>query len=566
MRSQTYRARRRRAGPGPAARASLLHLTLLLLAAAPLAGCPGLGEDTPDARTPADRAGAGAEAGGRCNQDDVLDEGEACDGDLFRDPQPCVTAGFVGGHGATCDRCQVDTSPCRYLVVAGGESAGDVLTPAALTLDRDGNAYVTGSFQGAAVWGKFTLRAASGQQRLFVAKVDARGVVRWARALGTTEAHGAAVAVAGDGSVVVAGHFKGKGVDFGGGYVLSAEVDKADVLVLRLSAGGATRWARRFGDAQDDRAQALALDRGGNVYVTGKFQGSIQFTATTRYALHTSANPDNYNTFVAKLKYDGTPLWDNGIYGYQGTEGRAIAVDGDDNTYLAGDFFYEAFVRTTGQVVKSATSKDRQVFVWKLGPTGNELWAAAAGVEGNLGGSGQDSVSALLLYDKNVFITGHVSAGEGAATFGERGYATRGARDLFVALLDSASGQFGWATLGGGASDEEGRGLARAVTDKAQQKVEVLVVGRLSGSGGWGYRTLRSTGSEDLFYGRIRDSGEWIRAEALGTPADDRGVAVAVGRSGQATVLATYDGAGTVDGVALPAPTGTGVLLFQPGD
>jgi hypothetical protein len=82
------------------------------------------------------------------------------------------------------------------------------------------------------------------------------------------------VAVDSLGEIAIAGYMQGS-VDLGTGSLASA--GGSDIFVAKYTAGGVPLWSRRVGASQDDRAQGIAVDGSGNVYVIGTFQGTVDF-------------------------------------------------------------------------------------------------------------------------------------------------------------------------------------------------------------------------------------------------------------------------------------------------
>ncbi len=89
---------------------------------------------------------------------------------------------------------------------------------------------------------------------------------------GNAAESGRAVAVDDKGNIYLAGLFRGQ-VDFGAGARYTAR--RADGFLARLGPDGAVRWARQLGGANDDIADALALDPQGNAVVAGSFSEEL---------------------------------------------------------------------------------------------------------------------------------------------------------------------------------------------------------------------------------------------------------------------------------------------------
>jgi len=141
---------------------------------------------------------------------------------------------------------------------------------------------------------------------------------------------------------------------------------------------GTQKWVEKNNDDGNQYALGIASDASGNVYVTGSYSGS--FTLGGKTADVTSA----INAlFVAKLGPDGTVAW---VHGYAATKtgvpnplvtGRGIAVDGQGNVYVAGDFTGNATFGGTSMT--SAGNFFGDSFLLKLNPTGDVLSALRIG-------------------------------------------------------------------------------------------------------------------------------------------------------------------------------------------
>ena len=135
----------------------------------------------------------------------------------------------------------------------------------AVALDPSGNIFVVGSFTETMSIGATTL-SSPGRTDAFVAKLDPGGTPLWAKQLGATElALALGVAVDAQGAAVIVGGYRG-GIDAGGGKLNSAF---DDAFVVKLDAGGNHVFSKSFGGAQNDDAEAVALDGQGRIVVTG---------------------------------------------------------------------------------------------------------------------------------------------------------------------------------------------------------------------------------------------------------------------------------------------------------
>lgn len=103
--------------------------------------------------------------------------------------------------------------------------------------------------------------------------------------------------------------------------------------VLKLSPAGALLYSTLLGGGGDS-PHAIAVDRGGNAYITGQTQ-SADFPL--KNAIQKRLPGSAPSAFVAKITADGSSLvYSTYIGGSNGDSGMAIAADASGNTYVAG--------------------------------------------------------------------------------------------------------------------------------------------------------------------------------------------------------------------------------------
>ncbi|XXT15987.1 hypothetical protein WME94_37645 [Sorangium sp. So ce429] len=127
----------------------------------------------------------------------------------------------------------------------------------ALAVDPEGEVAVTGELAGVMSAAGLTAAAPRG----FVIKLDAAGAVRWGTLLPPGRPQDIAVSAAGE--VVVASAV--------------AEPGGSDVAVSRLNAAGALLWTRAFGGEGTQEPTGVAVDGRGDVLLTGSFEAEVQF-------------------------------------------------------------------------------------------------------------------------------------------------------------------------------------------------------------------------------------------------------------------------------------------------
>ena len=162
-----------------------------------------------------------------------------------------------------------------------------------------------------------------------------------------------------------------------------------DAFVARLNASGsALLYSTYLGGAGDDVGHGLALDAGGNIYLTGR-TNSADFPTTsgalrTRCAPATPRTSCSTDAFVVKLDPASSVLAYSTYLGASAEDvGYGIALDGTGNAYIAGDTQSTDF--PVARPVQTASAGAREAFVAALNDAGSALLYSTY-----LGGTGDD--------------------------------------------------------------------------------------------------------------------------------------------------------------------------------
>jgi hypothetical protein len=185
-----------------------------------------------------------------------------------------------------------------------------------VAVDASGNIIVAGHTDG-------TLpgQTSAGGEDAFVRKLSPAGVELWTIQFGSPaldRAWGVAVDVSGN--IILAGHTDGTlpgQANAGGG----------DAFVQKLSPAGAELWTSQFGSLHEDRANGVAVDASGNIFVAGYTTGTLP--GQTRAGF--------WDAFVRKLSPEGTELWTHQFGSSLSDEAFGTAVDRSGNAFVAGN-------------------------------------------------------------------------------------------------------------------------------------------------------------------------------------------------------------------------------------
>jgi hypothetical protein len=339
----------------------------------------------------------------------------------------------------------------------------DDATPVSIKLDAAGNVYTMGHFDGTLDCdpgpGTFTLNSPGGMNAVYISKLDPQGNFIWAKQL--------------SGSAQLGGS-------------------------LYTSAGG------------------MDLGSGGEIYLTGYFEGLVDFDPGASTSL-LYGGPVGTNIFVCKLDAQGNYVWAKqmGDQTVSGDAGNSIAVDAQNNVYVTGFFAGTGdFDPGAGTYTMTASNLILEAFIAKLNAAGNFVWARQ--LQTSSGSMGNDvSVDGA----GNVYSTGSFNnSGDFDPGAGTYSLGTTGSQEAYLWKLD-ASGNFIWARYIGGPLIEGGSVL---VSDAVGNVIlSGFYTGQVDLDPGAATLTVTSAGGYDLFISKFDAQGNLVWARSAGGTGED---------------------------------------------
>jgi len=296
----------------------------------------------------------------------------------------------------------------------------------AISVDVSGSIYVSGTIDGAAVFGTTTLTP-NGQDD-FICKIDANGGVIWAQLLSNTnDLVVSGITSDASGSLYTTGTFSGT-VNIGASSLTSS--GSYDIFVAKFDPNGSVVWTKKMGGAGTDRGVSIKSDGTGNLYTTGYFSGVSTFAP---FSLTSSGNTDVY---LAKMDNSGTIIWSKRFGGPNYDEGDKICIASPNYIYTTGTF-------SNSIVIGTHTVTTGNNYITKVDVSGNVGWVKQFG-----DGMGNYAYIFGIASDagNNVYTTGSFG---GMVAFGTNTLsaaiitATSQSVDGFISKLDSA-GNFLW--------------------------------------------------------------------------------------------------------------------------
>lgn len=267
-------------------------------------------------------------------------------------------------------------------------------------------------------------------------------------------------------------------------------------------------WAKGEGLWAYDYGMGIANDNAGNVYVAGKYEMAANFSGTT---LPCSGVPDcNHDLFLAKYTAGGALTWIKTAGGALGDYAHALACDGSNYLYVAGEIEGAGHVVSfPGSTLTLTTKGDNDIILAKYDLSGNLIWAKSEGAH--------YSEKALgVTYDNagNVYMCGYYK--DTCHFSGTTTLYGSGDSDMFIAKYD-ASGNFQWVKKVGGPGRDEMKSI------KCDGNGNIYVCGFYSNGAVFGSQTYSvSSGSYyDAFVAKYSSTGNLLWVTTAGGDYDE---------------------------------------------
>lgn len=228
--------------------------------------------------------------------------------------------------------------------------------------------------------------AADDSEDIFISKHDTNGNFIWARTLGGTGWDtGISTSIGEADNVYLAGSFQ-ETVDFDPG--LNEDFHTAieyDAFISKFNPDGDFIWARTWGAENWDESYDVIHDGNEYLYVSGIYDGVVDFNPGPGEDWHTSIGED---AFMSKFTNSGDFVWAVTWGGDDMQCGYAMAFDSIGNILVSGDYMGTSDFDPGTGITQYTSQGENDIYVSKFDNEGNFQWVHTWGGVGSDGGWG----------------------------------------------------------------------------------------------------------------------------------------------------------------------------------
>ncbi len=368
--------------------------------------------------------------------------------------------------------------------------------------DTNNNIYVLGSFAGTTDFDPgpsvFNISSTGGTRDTFLLKLDNNGNFVWVKTInGVSWVDARSLELDTNNNFYILLDFA-QTADFDPGAstfnLTSNSANLYDIGILKLDNNGSFVWAKSFGGSSEEYSSSLAISNTGNLYITGQFDGTVDFNPNAGTFSLTS---NSYDMFASALDNNGQFLWAISIGGSGIDDGTDIEIDSTSNLYITGVFYNTVDFDPGTGIQEKVGVGGSDIYVLKLNSIGELAWVST------IGGAGGDFANNIELdSSQDIYFSGYFT---NTVDFDPSGGITNltssGFNDIFTAKFNN-SGQLVWAkSMGGTNSYDIPYGLA---LDSGKN---IFTTGVFTGTADFdpdiGSLNFTSAGETDIFIAKL---------------------------------------------------------------
>ncbi|MBL7895742.1 MAG: SBBP repeat-containing protein [Bacteroidia bacterium] len=252
-----------------------------------------------------------------------------------------------------------------------------------IIVDNSNNIYSTGNFidtadfdPGVSVYNLI----AKGGLDIFVSKLDSSGNFIWAKKFGgNSDDYSYSIVTDASGNVFTTGEFTDT-TDFDPSFSVFNLISASpyfNSFISKLDPSGNFAWAKMIGGTRENAGSSIKLNATGDVFVAGPFSGTADFDPSlSTYTLNTNLF---FDIFVLKLDGSGNFVWAKQMGGTSNDYATSLSLDNSGNVYTTGIFRNSADFDPNVGTYNLTSVGFEDIFVSKLDPAGNFIWAKSFG-------------------------------------------------------------------------------------------------------------------------------------------------------------------------------------------
>ena len=336
-----------------------------------------------------------------------------------------------------------------------------------IEIDSLNNIYLSGNFRDTVDFdptGGVNNKTSNGYYDIFLTKINSNTTYGWTYTMGAgSDDYGKDLNIDSLNNIYLTGSFR-ETVDFDPTVGVDNKTTSGglDIFLTKINSNATYGWTYAMGEGLGEEGSAIGIDSLNNIYLSGNFNGTLDFNPTGGVDNKTSNGL--YDIFLTKINSDASYGWTYTMGGTADDFNASIAVDSSNNIYLTGYFQNTVDFDPTAGVDNKTSNGSYDIFLTKINANTSYGWTYT------MGGTGTDiGVSIITDSFNNIYLTGYFhDTVDFDPTAGVDNKTINGNNnifncDIFLTKIN-ANASYGWTYTMGGTGTDVGESI---VTDSS---------------------------------------------------------------------------------------------------
>jgi|GEM_PF-2013963 len=239
-----------------------------------------------------------------------------------------------------------------------------------LSVNASAQIAVAGLYQGSISFDGTNMTPNASNRAAFLAVYDSAQGLVWSQIVdGSSNEYGLSTLAASNGDFYLGGSYRNT-VDFDPGSAVlnrSSSFGTNDIFITKYNSSGAFQWVRTYGQRSFEGARDISEDSQGNLYITGEFEGTVDFNPPQLDTLSSAGATD---AFVLKLDPNGSFIWAKQLGGSNNDIGYGLQVK-NGQVFHAGSFYNTIDLNPNADTLFATAAARRDIYLQVLDTAGN---------------------------------------------------------------------------------------------------------------------------------------------------------------------------------------------------
>jgi len=223
----------------------------------------------------------------------------------------------------------------------------------AIKVDKDGNIYISGFFDGKISLDSNTTLTSAGSFDCFIAKYNKDFSLVFSKRWGGSQADKVnigAIDLDQNNNIYVSGEFNSS--LYLGDFKITSK-GNTDIFFVKFNNQGKVVFAKSIGGPYNDSCFKIKTDKENNVFLTGYFKDTVDFDASKGvYFLQSNSFGEASDVFLAKYSFDEDFVWARNFGGYVSLADEiqsayGLAIDSNNSPIIVGKFYDQVDFHST---------------------------------------------------------------------------------------------------------------------------------------------------------------------------------------------------------------------------